>query len=38
MNMALCDGSVRTMSYTIDLQVLSFLSSRNDGQVFNLDN
>jgi prepilin-type processing-associated H-X9-DG protein len=37
MNIALCDGSVRSMSYTIDLGVLSYLCARNDGQVFTLD-
>jgi prepilin-type processing-associated H-X9-DG protein len=37
-NIALCDGSVRTMSYGIDLKVLSLLCARNDGQVFQLDN
>jgi prepilin-type N-terminal cleavage/methylation domain-containing protein/prepilin-type processing-associated H-X9-DG protein len=37
MNIALCDGSVRTMSYNIDLGVLSYLCARNDGQVFTLD-
>jgi prepilin-type N-terminal cleavage/methylation domain-containing protein/prepilin-type processing-associated H-X9-DG protein len=37
-NIALCDGSVRSISYSIDLGVLSFLCARNDGQVFNLDN
>jgi prepilin-type N-terminal cleavage/methylation domain-containing protein/prepilin-type processing-associated H-X9-DG protein len=38
LNIALCDGSVRTMSYNIDLAVLSYLCARNDGQVFTLDN
>jgi prepilin-type N-terminal cleavage/methylation domain-containing protein/prepilin-type processing-associated H-X9-DG protein len=38
MNILLCDGSVRTMSYSIDLAVLSYLCARNDGQVFTLDN
>jgi prepilin-type N-terminal cleavage/methylation domain-containing protein/prepilin-type processing-associated H-X9-DG protein len=37
MNIALCDGSVRGMNYTIDLAVLSYLCARNDGQVFTLD-
>jgi prepilin-type N-terminal cleavage/methylation domain-containing protein/prepilin-type processing-associated H-X9-DG protein len=37
MNVALCDGSVRTINYNIDLGVLSYLCARNDGQVFNLD-
>jgi len=37
MNIALCDGSVRNINYTIDLGVLSYLCARNDGQVFNLD-
>ena len=36
-NVALCDGSVRPISYNIDLGVLSYLCARNDGQVFNLD-
>ena len=30
-NMALCDGSVRSVSYTIDLQTHRRLSNRNDG-------
>jgi prepilin-type N-terminal cleavage/methylation domain-containing protein/prepilin-type processing-associated H-X9-DG protein len=38
MNIALCDGSVRSINYNIDLGVLSYLCARNDGQVFNLDN
>jgi prepilin-type processing-associated H-X9-DG protein len=38
LNIALCDGSVRTMNYNIDLAVLSYLCARNDGQVFTLDN
>jgi prepilin-type N-terminal cleavage/methylation domain-containing protein len=37
-NMALCDGSVRTLSYSVDLTVLGNLCARNDGQVFSLDN
>jgi prepilin-type N-terminal cleavage/methylation domain-containing protein/prepilin-type processing-associated H-X9-DG protein len=36
-NVVLCDGSVRNISYNIDLGVLSLLCARNDGQVFNLD-
>jgi prepilin-type processing-associated H-X9-DG protein len=36
-NVVLCDGSVRSISYNIDLAVLSYLCARNDGQVFNLD-
>jgi type II secretory pathway pseudopilin PulG len=37
MNIALCDGSVRTMNYNIDLGVLSYLCARNDGQIINPD-
>jgi prepilin-type N-terminal cleavage/methylation domain-containing protein/prepilin-type processing-associated H-X9-DG protein len=37
MNIALCDGSVRTMNYGIDLAMLSYLCARNDGKVVNLD-
>jgi prepilin-type N-terminal cleavage/methylation domain-containing protein len=37
MNIALADGSVRSISYSIDLGVLSYLCARNDGQVFSLD-
>jgi prepilin-type N-terminal cleavage/methylation domain-containing protein/prepilin-type processing-associated H-X9-DG protein len=33
LNMAFCDGSVRTISYSIDLQVHSYLGSRKDGKV-----
>jgi prepilin-type processing-associated H-X9-DG protein len=36
-NVALADGSVRNISYSIDLGVLSLLCARNDGQVFTLD-
>jgi prepilin-type N-terminal cleavage/methylation domain-containing protein/prepilin-type processing-associated H-X9-DG protein len=36
-NVVLCDGSVRGISYNIDLRVLSLLCARNDGQVFTLD-
>jgi prepilin-type N-terminal cleavage/methylation domain-containing protein/prepilin-type processing-associated H-X9-DG protein len=36
-NMALADGSVRLVNYSIDLQTLSYLCNRNDGQVFQLD-
>src|SRR5713101_11636 len=32
-NMALADGSVRLVNYSIDLQTLSYLCNRNDGQV-----
>ncbi len=31
-NMALCDGSVHTMNYSIDPLVHQYLGSRNDGQ------
>ena len=31
--MALCDGSVRMVNYTIDLSTHSQLSNRHDGQV-----
>ena len=31
--MALCDGSVRLVSYTIDPTTHSHLSNRHDGQV-----
>ena len=37
MNIALCDGSVRTMNYNIDLAVLSYLCARNDGQIIDPD-
>jgi prepilin-type N-terminal cleavage/methylation domain-containing protein len=36
LNIALSDGSVRNMSYSIDLGVLSYLCAANDGQVFTL--
>jgi prepilin-type N-terminal cleavage/methylation domain-containing protein/prepilin-type processing-associated H-X9-DG protein len=36
-NVVLCDGSVRNISYSIDLGVLSYLCARNDGQVITLD-
>ena len=32
-NMALCDGSVRMVSYTIDVTTYSHLCNRRDGQV-----
>jgi prepilin-type N-terminal cleavage/methylation domain-containing protein/prepilin-type processing-associated H-X9-DG protein len=32
LNMAFCDGSVRSISYTINPQIHSYLGSRNDGQ------
>jgi prepilin-type N-terminal cleavage/methylation domain-containing protein/prepilin-type processing-associated H-X9-DG protein len=32
-NFVLCDGSVTTLSYTIDPQVLRFLGNRSDGRV-----
>lgn len=31
-NMAFCDGSVRSISYNIDLQIHSYLGNRKDGQ------
>jgi hypothetical protein len=31
--MAFCDGSVRSISYSISLQIHSYLGCRNDGQV-----
>ena len=31
-NMAFCDGSVHTISYSIDPLIHKYLSSRNDGQ------
>jgi prepilin-type N-terminal cleavage/methylation domain-containing protein len=37
-NAALADGSVRTISYNIDLQVQFALCNREDGTVFQLDN
>jgi type II secretory pathway pseudopilin PulG len=36
-HMAFADGSVRSLSYSIDLQVVSFLGNRSDGQVVNLN-
>jgi len=36
-NMALADGSVRLVNYSIDLQTLQYLCNRSDGQVFQLD-
>ena len=33
LNMALCDGSIRSVSYTIDVYVHRYLSNRKDGQV-----
>jgi prepilin-type N-terminal cleavage/methylation domain-containing protein len=36
-HMAFADGSVRSLSYSIDLQVLTFLGDRQDGQVVNLN-
>jgi prepilin-type N-terminal cleavage/methylation domain-containing protein/prepilin-type processing-associated H-X9-DG protein len=33
MNISFCDGSVRTISYSIDLQVHRYLANRADGQV-----
>jgi prepilin-type processing-associated H-X9-DG protein len=35
-NMAFCDGSVRTISFTIDLQIHSWLGNRNDRQVVDM--
>ena len=35
LNMAFCDGSVRTINYTIDPTVHRCLGSRNDGMVIN---
>ena len=32
-NIALCDGSVHTMSYSIDIDVHTYLGCRNDGNV-----
>ena len=32
-NMALCDGSVRMVNYTIDLTTHSHLCNRRDGQI-----
>jgi prepilin-type N-terminal cleavage/methylation domain-containing protein len=36
LNIALSDGSVRNLSYSVDLAVLSYLCAVNDGQVFTL--
>jgi prepilin-type N-terminal cleavage/methylation domain-containing protein len=33
-NAALCDGSVTSISYNVDLKVFKLASSRNDGQVY----
>ncbi|MBN2295189.1 MAG: DUF1559 domain-containing protein [Pirellulales bacterium] len=35
-NMAYCDGSVRTVSYDIDLKLYTNLGNRKDGEVLNL--
>ena len=32
---ALCDGSVRVISYTTDLTTYSYLGNRQDGEVVN---
>jgi prepilin-type N-terminal cleavage/methylation domain-containing protein/prepilin-type processing-associated H-X9-DG protein len=37
-NVALADGSVRSVNYNINLQVQFYLCNRNDGQVYTLDN
>jgi prepilin-type N-terminal cleavage/methylation domain-containing protein len=33
----LCDGAVRTVSYSVDPTVFAYLSCRNDGQPFSMD-
>jgi len=37
MNVAMCDGSVRVMRYSVDLQVFRYGCGRNDKQSFNID-
>jgi prepilin-type processing-associated H-X9-DG protein len=36
-NMALCDGSVRVISYAIDPEIHARLANRDDGKPVNLD-
>jgi len=36
-NMALCDGSVHSISYMIDIDVYTLLANRHDGQAINMN-
>ena len=37
LNISLCDGSVRTLSYTVDLTVFQRMGNRSDGKAFALE-